>query len=194
MPTGYIADIAKDISFEQFALGCARAFGATITMRDDPAGTEIPVFVPSDYHRKQVEIAHAELAKINAMSFEDSRQAALADYLDACERNQSYREERQTLRTKYEAMLVQAEAWEPPTPDHVAMKEFMVDQIKKSIDWDCGSDHLADPEKLSGDAWRAQQLQTISESLAYHTREHEQEVERTRTRNAWVDSLKASLV
>jgi len=39
MPTGYTTDIynGKDVSFRDFALNCARAFGACIMQRDDPA-------------------------------------------------------------------------------------------------------------------------------------------------------------
>ena len=38
MPTGYTLDLynGKDITFEEFVLKCARAFGALIDMRDEP--------------------------------------------------------------------------------------------------------------------------------------------------------------
>ena len=38
MPTGYTAIIEDDpnCTFEQYLMRCARAFGATVTMRDDP--------------------------------------------------------------------------------------------------------------------------------------------------------------
>jgi hypothetical protein len=42
MPTGYTAPIADGMTFEQFALGCARAFGALVTMRDEPSDAPIP--------------------------------------------------------------------------------------------------------------------------------------------------------
>lgn len=35
MPTGYTADIKDGITFRDFALRCARAFGATIMQRDE---------------------------------------------------------------------------------------------------------------------------------------------------------------
>lgn len=50
MPTGYTDAIKDGISFNQFILSCARAFGALITMRDEPSsvpeglarGTAVP--------------------------------------------------------------------------------------------------------------------------------------------------------
>ena len=37
MPTGYTDKIKDGITFKEYAMGCARAFGALITMRDNPA-------------------------------------------------------------------------------------------------------------------------------------------------------------
>ena len=69
MPTGYTAAIKDGISFNEYALSCARAFGALIMMRDEPADAPIPdEFKPSDYHFKKIEEAKAELARLRAMS------------------------------------------------------------------------------------------------------------------------------
>lgn len=42
MPTGYTAAIKYGITFKEFALDCARNFGACISMRDEPRETPIP--------------------------------------------------------------------------------------------------------------------------------------------------------
>ena len=53
MPTGFTCDIKDGITFERFALNCARAFGALINMRDDSLDAEIPDEIkPSDHHVK----------------------------------------------------------------------------------------------------------------------------------------------
>jgi hypothetical protein len=59
MPTGYTADIKNGISFKTFAMNCARAFGACVTLRDEPGGGDkIPeAFEASTYHAQQVEKA-----------------------------------------------------------------------------------------------------------------------------------------
>ncbi len=63
MPTGYTADIAKGITFQQYAWSCARAFGALVMMRDEPSDAPIPeAFTPSDYHVKALAEARAKLA------------------------------------------------------------------------------------------------------------------------------------
>ena len=63
MPTGYTHDIPAGITFRQFALNCARAFGANIAMRDDPADKPIEVYEPSDYSAKAITKATNELRK-----------------------------------------------------------------------------------------------------------------------------------
>ena len=57
MPTGYTLELydGKDITFEEFVLKCARAFGALINMRDEPRDAPIPErFEPSYYHLKEL--------------------------------------------------------------------------------------------------------------------------------------------
>lgn len=60
MPTGYTASVADGTTttLRAFALQCARAFGATVTMRDDPMSAEIPErFEPGGFYRRLMEQA-----------------------------------------------------------------------------------------------------------------------------------------
>jgi len=70
MPTGYTATLMeKNQTFPEFIMGCARAFGALIMMRDDPNDATIPdKFEPSDYHAKGIIKAREKLAKLKAMT------------------------------------------------------------------------------------------------------------------------------
>ena len=62
MPTGYTAKIADGQTFEEFILSCARAFGALVEMRDEPADAPIPEeFKPSAYHTTQIGVARAKM-------------------------------------------------------------------------------------------------------------------------------------
>ena len=54
MPTGYTSKIKDDITFEQYAMGCARAFDALIDMRDEASDALIPEeLTPSNYHEQK---------------------------------------------------------------------------------------------------------------------------------------------
>ena len=86
MPTGYTLDLydVKDITFEEFALRCARAFGALISMRDEPIDAPIPErFEPSDYHLKELEKAKKRLKEVKKWNEETAEQEAVRAYQEA---------------------------------------------------------------------------------------------------------------
>ena len=73
MPTGYTADLydGKDVSFEDFTLNCARAFGALVSLRDEP-DAEIPdEFKVDEFYVKRFEKAKEELEKAKQITDED---------------------------------------------------------------------------------------------------------------------------
>ena len=50
MPIGYTSKLHDgDQPFNEFIMSCARAFGALVTMRDDPNDAPIPEFEVSEY-------------------------------------------------------------------------------------------------------------------------------------------------
>jgi hypothetical protein len=194
MPTGYTAAIADGITFEQFALNCARAFGALVTMRDDPADAAIPDRIePSDYHQRKLEETHVELDRLRAMTLEQCRAAADDAFAVELQCWQDRCDKRKDLAGQYAAMLANVEAWTPPTPDHVGLKEFMAKQIRESIDWDCSDKYDEPPERKSTDGWIAIRTAELQRYLAYHEEEYRKEVERAAQRTAWIQALKASL-
>jgi hypothetical protein len=193
MPTGYTAAIADGITFREYALGCARAFGALITMRDDPQDAPIPErFRPSDWHANELQKASERLTTLRLMSPAEADIAAQQEYEEAVTRENKYAQERAALRSKYEAMLAKVIAWQAPTPDHVGYKEFMEQQIRDSIKWDC-SDYERAPERWTGKEWLARAIEKAKHDIEYHTRQHAEEIERVRGRNAWIKALRDSL-
>lgn len=196
MPTGYTADIKDGISFETYALNCARAFGACVTLRDEPGGGErIPdSFEPSDYHAKAAEAARAELAVLDAMTPEECARAASKDYDDTETSRVMRLKHNEDRRSAYEAMLAQVNAWTPPTPDHVEYHKFMREQIEQSIDADCNSSYDRTPTKrVTGEQWAATRREELVRNIEYHGQEHAQEVRRAEQRTAWIQALKGSL-
>lgn len=194
MPTGYTADIPKGITFEQYAWSCARAFGALILMRDDPSDAPIPErFEPSEYNRNALADAKAKFAQLDTMSLSDAATAAQADYDAELARYATRKAERIDQLNKYDAMLAQVVKWEAPTPDHIKYREFMISQIRETIDWDCSDKYDVAPVRLSGMEWLSTQIAEARRSMAYHEKEWAAEVERTNNRNAWIQALRDSL-
>jgi len=71
MPTGYSAPVleGKIKTLPEFALLCARAFGACVNMRDDSMSADIPEEFPvSDYHSKAYKQASRKLNRLNSLN------------------------------------------------------------------------------------------------------------------------------
>jgi hypothetical protein len=195
MPTGYTAEIhdGKGVEFKDFVMECARAFGALVTMRDDPSHTPIPEeFQPSMWNAKELEKARTRLAEVQSWGEEQSESESQKDYIEVMQRWHKRMIEMAELCLRYEAMLTKVQAWEPPTPDHQGLKDFMIQQLESSIDFDCYK--LDMPHKLSGQDYKIQEIKRAERDIQYHTAEQKEEVKRTQERNAWVRALRESLI
>jgi len=198
MPTGYTAVIGEGITFKNFALSCARAFGAIVTMRDDPADAPIPdEFKPSEYSERQLSLATDRVEKLKAMKDAECTRQAKADYEKQVQHHKDGIAKDATLKAKYEAMLAEVEAWTPPSPDHEGLKKFMRDQIAESIRFDCGGHHHRDALKelrpMTGKEWRQSELNKSLQEISYHSKSQKEENERTAARNKWIRQLRESI-
>lgn len=198
MPTGYTADIEKGISFETFVLRCARAFGACIMQRDD-SSDELPKLQESSkYHEEELVKQQKEKKEIETMTIKEIEAIIENKYATEIKQEKKYAENNIKLKQKYEKMLAAVEAWNPPTSDHIELKNFMVKQIIDSIKFDCWCEderykYKERPIKLSPELWRAKKLEKINKDIAYHTKEGIKEVKRTESCNLWIRQLYESL-
>lgn len=193
MPTGYTAAIADGITFREFVLRCARAFGASVTMRDEPTDAPIPErFEPSEWYAQRAQAASRRLDELAALRPEDAEARAESDYRERAAEREQRVAQTAALRAKYEAMLAEVNAWEPPTPDHVELKRFMGEQIAESLRFDCWAEWVA-PRRLTGDEWLALETERARHDLENSEKHHAEEVERTEKRNAWLKALRESL-
>jgi hypothetical protein len=120
--------------------------------------------------------------------------AAAAEFASFVEGNRRRLKRDADLKAKYEAMLEQVEAWTPPTPEHVGVKKFMIDQLKISISFDCGIGRDRNTVmQLDGAAWLAKKIAACEACVARHELEHAKELERTESCNKWLSDLRESL-
>ena len=193
MPTGYTAAVVdgKITEFPEFAMSCARVFSALVIMHDDPMDAPIPdEFVPSAYSAERLDEAKSRLARLLAMDADQTAAAAEADYFKQVADRAEYERRETEQEDRLLAMEAKVLAWTPPTPEHIEMKSFMLDQIRVSKR---GDYRRAEPVRLSGYDWITDQIARARKDIDYHTTENAKEIERTRSRSEWVKSLRASL-
>lgn len=195
MPTGYTATLCeKGQDLRAFALTCAHAFGACVTLRDDPPGEDIPEFKPSDYYIKALKEAKDKLRKVKAMDEvarlrhgERLRKEKIAMY-------EKLIADRVAQNRRLAEMKIAVESWSPPTGEHAGLKSFMLEQINTSYDdtsyW---ADALEDAKSTAPEEYVNNSERELERSVLSLADNHEKEVERTNRRNAWVKALRDSL-
>lgn len=193
MPTGYTQSISKGISFEKFTLNCARAFGALISMRDEPDDAPIPTKIkPSDYHIKELKKAKAELKKYESMTVSVAEFICEKEYKDELKRIEEGELEDAKLKTDYELMLYKVREWTPPTPEHEGLKKFMISQIEDSIKFNCLCKRTK-PKKRNAEEWLLAKKRQAIKDIDYHTKANAEEIERCAERTKWIQDLIKSL-
>ena len=193
MPTGYTAiiDDNPSVTFEQFLWRCTRAMGACVMMRDDPFDTPIPEsFQPSDYYPNRIAEMQAERDKVALLTDEECDVEARKAFDEEQSANTSYAVERTTSSDRYDAMQKAVEGWEPPTPDHQGLKDFMLEQLNTGRPY---SYTPSQSKLLSGVEWKQEKLQRLDENIRDCTAENEREIQRTNERNEWLKQLRESV-
>lgn len=194
MPTGYTYPVVdgKITEFSDFALSCARAFGALISMREEPADAPIPEeFAPAtEYYDKRIEAGKARLAEVLVMTTAESDAAALAEHEKAVAGRDRYLAEKEIEAGRVRSMIAKVETWEPPSPDHAEMKQFMLEQLSISLP----GDYVPSvPERVDGAAWRSALISQLDKQITRDKDDRTKEVERAAGRTEWVKKLRASL-
>jgi hypothetical protein len=191
MPTGYTANIKDGITFRQYALQCARAFGACIMQRDDDSGDPPKVPELSTYHADELKKAEARLLELQGITPEQAAVLCETDNATALRNHDFSEAERTVLRESYEAMLSNVRAWIPPSSEHKGYREFMESQIVESISFDCQASPA--PTPLTPEAWLKDRIERAEWSVDYPTKESAKEIERHEERKRWIEQLYASL-
>lgn len=199
MATGYTHDIINGniTEFKDFALLCTRAFGATIHMRDEGLDTPYEPRKVSTYHSDAIVKNIDELKAVKAMSPEDYEKKLETKWTDVITRYQQSIEESKKNFELLSSMLDEARAFVPPTSEHENFKEFMIQQLVSTIDFDCNIDYYlreikvieSKLESFNVEEERAEEIQSLEKSIAYHTRELNDEITRVKDSNKWMADL-----
>jgi len=179
MPTGYTAGILDGTtkSFEQYAKQCVKAFGVAVHMREDNISDEFKKREPSTYHLDGIKNDKENIRKWEDISDEEiisDKNAEMTTSKADHEMNLTKAKEQQSLLQDY---LSKAKAFVPPTKEHEGIAEFMVNQLKmtieKDVDWSVeyhegALKSLAESGEIDPDEIRSEMLKMYAESLDNH--------------------------
>lgn len=196
MTTGYTAKLADEgQSFEDFVLGCARAFGPCISMREDSLDTPIPeVFERSIHHTEELNKALKLQKELADMTAQQQLEHGAKQHAKESERlNEWYREtlESNERLDDMESLVTQ---WTPPSKDHRELKKFMLQQIGVSKrDDSYVRDEITKHEAMQPIDYYKDACAEADRNVAYHQDHNSKEAENTEFSNRWVQQLRESL-
>lgn len=133
------------------------------------------------------------MRKLNYGPTKSGREKAEDSYNDEVELYKELQEKSDNGIAAYKNMLEQVHAWQPPTKDHQGLKEFMIQQLESSIEWDKHDYSSRLSEKRSAEEFKQLFLDTIEKNISYYEEQMEKEARTINERNEWIDQLVESL-
>lgn len=200
MPTGYTAAVADGTitTLKEFAESCFRGMGVCVMMRDEPSDVPVPEsFEVTPYHvdklagykQRLVDFVTTPEHKLREYYTEAVKKKTEQLAIQLKHNNDTYNRYVTMLDLVYELRPQDA----PAGLDLHGFKDFMLDQLKTSIDFDVPTVKVERelPEyMLQFDTWYAHELIEIAENIKYHSETHDKEVKKTHKRNEWLKAAR----
>jgi hypothetical protein len=196
MPTGYTSDLMeKGQSFNEFIMGCAKQFGACVTMRDSSFDEPIPEeFKPSDWSIKELKKTQAQIKVLEAMTEEGKIKYGETKKNKRLQELAGYIEINLLQNKRIDAMLILVRQWVPPTRDHQGLKDFMIDQLNTSRhSEDYNETEIQRLKETSPLDIYNNEIVALYRSVVYCKEENINERRRVDSRNNWLKQLRNSI-
>jgi hypothetical protein len=198
MPTGYTYVVGdKDASFEEFVWHCARAFGAFMHLRDS-MDSKLTMPEHSDYHKNAVQKAKEELDLYNSMTLKQAEAFMKMEHEASIKSAKESLVKVISIKIKFNKVLKYVKDWSPPTPDHKALKDFMIGQLESSIKFDCDEAYYVErlekqKVKETPKKWLQSKISGATNDIKYHTDESIKGEDRYKKLVGWIDDLRKSV-
>lgn len=198
MPSGLTAIIgdSENCSLSDFAFKCATQF--VVYCRDNDYDLRTKIFELASLHYG-IELAKSKkrLEEFEALSMEEIKKIQEEEASDTVKRNELRKKNNQVLTKKYNDMLQKAMAWEAPESCK-SLKEFMIEQIKSSIQYDCYDESTESVETssaiVSTEEYRKKRIEYMKDDIEYFGKKAEREMKYIDSVNSFLNDLRTSLV
>lgn len=200
MPTGYTQGILdgtiKDL--KGFAEVCSRAY--LYHMREEPFDTPYKKKTVSAYHSNAIVEIKEKIEKLK-MTFDEG--LVYQEKTKLLKRKAFYKrliKKTKEDRLRLEKLLLEANEFIPPTEEHHSIKNFMVEQLQKTIEDDCDVSYYnqqlqniaIELDNICGKTLRSTARVIFETNIRYHKKELAKEKENCAKINRWyVQFIKA---
>jgi hypothetical protein len=194
MPTGYTAKLHDgEQSFKDFVAHCIEAFMGE--------GIRSAEAVEKDFNSrlKSTEERLNEI-KEELENFEKLTPSEVAAHQKQQHETDAlafklYCQKKKEVKKRYEAMRDQVLRWQPPGPEHMKFKDWMIKQLEDSIEFDASSkydDEFA-PKLLDPAEYREKKLESMRRYVKFYQDDYDKAVANLEARLKWIRALEESL-
>lgn len=175
MGTGYTNGVqhGKVTTLGDFVKVCAHSFFYDGNM-DKPLSQYKDRDSMASYHRKALSEAEAEHTRVSGLTADQTQLEAEKYHAERLKSHHECRERQRVIQQRYRNMQMLVADWSPALESLQKLKTFMLDQLKQSENFDCGSVDDPIPGEglpVDGDEWKAEKLTRIEWDIDYHQRE-----------------------
>lgn len=200
MPSGLTCKIynGEELTLRDFALRCVRQFGAGYFASQqgekELPKDKAPILKVDNYHEKKILEAEEELEKWENLrnNLEEAQKLYDEQYAQNMQFNAETNEKRKEIEKRYNIVLEKVKAWDIPI-EYNSLKEFMLKQLKESIEWDCSPYTPYKEEKIPIEEWIEVRIRLAKRDLDYHTKEFQEEKRRIAEHNNYLKGLYEAL-
>jgi hypothetical protein len=204
MPTGYTQKVLDGASFEEFALETSTAFSYMARGMSESSKLangplpDLEKLARNSYHGKEVAKAEKQLRSVLKMSFTQAARKAREEYEEEKKQLQEGLARISADAFALDKMVKQVLAYKAPdTERHKAHKDYMLDQLKKTIEQDTDTsyynDRLAELRPLTGRQWKKKAIVDAKHDIEYHSKEAAKDAERLKDDVDFIAGLRTAL-
>lgn len=199
MPTGYTAGIVegKIDTVEDFAKLCMRAFGATMHMREESLDVEYTPRKPERYYDMQIKECKKDIEKLKKKSLAVLKKEIIAQAKKDVNHYKAEIARVAVVRGRLERLVEQVNKLKL-SKSHVRFKEFMLEQLHSTIQYDgCGEFYetklklaqttLESPVDVK--KYRRDAIADLNDRLKRLNKDRKADIKRCDESNKWVSDL-----
>jgi hypothetical protein len=200
MPSGLTCKIysGEELTLRDFALRCVTQLGAGYFASQqgekELPKDKAPILTVGSYHEVKIIKAEKEIEKWEALrnNLEEARKLYDEQYAKNMQTNAAVNEQRKEIKERYNTVLEKVKAWDIPI-EYNSLKELMLEQLKKSIEFDCSPYTPYKEEKVPIEEWIEIRIKLAKRDLDYHTEELQEEKRRITENNNYLKGLYEAL-
>lgn len=152
-------------------------------------------FEPSPHYANALASARGEYSKLAEMTETEKLAYGAEQIANDISHLESYLANAEVENARLDVMVAEVNKWNPPSPDHANMKDFMLEQLNISRNnLEYSKDNLKTLQDASPIGVYDNALARSLNNISYYQRELAKENSRVAERNLWIKQLRESLI